>query len=141
MKHRIAEFVFVMLFLFVTLFNMIGLAVSAFDHDISDLPQGTFLYSVMSPNGTSTLKIYRVTVTGIGNGIRGELITTDEAGQTVTQNVYWETHVQNAIAAFISDKEINVNGHEFDVTKEVYDSRREVELPEYSAKNILKQKS
>lgn len=141
MKHRIAEFIFVMLFLFVTVFNMIGLAVSAFGHDMSDLPQGTFLYSVMSPSGESTLKIYRVEVTGIGKGIRGELITPDKTGQTVTRNVYWETHVQNAIAAWIDEKEISVNGHQFDVTNEVYDSRHEVELPEYSAKNILKQNS
>ncbi len=141
MKHRIAEFIFVMVFLCVTLFNMIGMAVSAFVHDMSDLPNGNFLYSVMSPSGNSTLKMYRVEVKNIGKGIRGELITTDKEGNSVAKNIYWETNAKNAIAAWVDEQEVSINGHSFNAMREVYDSRSEVELPEYSAKNILKQKS
>ena len=136
MKYRISEFIFVMVFLFVMVFNMVGLAVNAFANDINDLPSGNFLYSTMSPDGNSTLKIYRVSINNIGTAIRGEVITKNENGETLTKNIYWQTDEKNAIASWedseyvtINDKRININGNP-------YDSRKEIELPEATPKNL-----
>ena len=91
----------------------------------------------MSPDGNSTLKIYRVSINNIGTAIRGEVITKNENDETITKNVYWQTHEKSAIASWedgnnltINDKRINING-------KPYDSRKEIELPEATPKNLI----
>lgn len=138
MRHRILEFVFVLVFLFVTIFNMIGMVSDAFNYDLTDLPKGHFLYSTMSPDGISTVRLYRVDVPNIGVGIRGEVITT-ENGENVTKNIYWQTNARNALATWVNDTHISINNKHVNIHGAVYDSRTEVELPEASVKNLLKQ--
>lgn len=138
MKHRILEFIFVMVFLFVTTFNMVGSTLDAFYYDLTNLPKGEFLYSTMSPDGISTVRLYRVEVPNIGVGIRGEVIT-KENGENITKNIYWQTDAKNAIATWVSDTHISINNKHVNIHGAVYDSRSEVELPEASVKNMLQQ--
>ncbi len=138
MKSRVFELVFVLVFLFVTIFNMIGLAIDSFGFDMSDLPQGEFLYSAMSPDGENTLKIYRVTVERIGVAIRGEIVPAGvQAEQAAAKNIYWETGADTAIAAWTGEGAVSINGHEVNIGGTPYDSRRQIELPEASAKNRM----
>ncbi len=139
MKHRIGELLLVITLLIVTVINTIGFAISSFGLRLDHLPEGKFLYSTMSPNGNSTLKIYQVEVKNIGCGIRGEVITVDPTGEPITKNIYWETHAKGAIAAWTKENEVSINGHTVSIHGEPFDSRKEVVLPEFSTKNLLKQ--
>jgi len=136
MKYRISEFVFVMIFIFVMVFNMVGLAVNAFSKDINDLPTGSFLYSTMSPDGNSTLKVYRVSINNIGTAIRGEVITKNQNGETVTKNIYWQTDKKSAIASWEDSSTVTINDERIEINGKPYDSRKEIELPKATPKNI-----
>lgn len=135
MKTRIFEFVFVLLTMLVTVFNSIGLIVDSFFYKIDDLPKGEFLYSVMSPDSLKTLKIYRVNIERVGTAVRGEIVNT--SNNSSAKNIYWETGVSTAIATWTDEDSVNINAHDVSINGQPFDSRRQIVLPEASAKNRM----
>lgn len=130
-KH-LFSLVFCLLTLLVSLFNMVGMAIDGFFYNLKDLPTGQPLYSSMSPDGKTTLKLYKVELNGVGSAIRGELITADK-----TENVYWEVGAKSAISTWTSNNNMIINDHFVSKNGDKYDSRRQIELPEASAKSRL----
>ena len=86
----------------------------------------------MSPDGKNTLRIYSVEIDGIGTAVRGEIVSTDR-----TYNIYWETGTTSAIAAWVDDSTVDINGNTVNINGKPYDSRRQIEIPSGSAKNKL----
>lgn len=136
-NKRLLEPILTIVFVFVTVFNMIGVAIDTFGNNMEKLPEGTPLFSVMSPDGLKTLRIYRIQIKNIGTAIRGETITTDKNNQLVKTNIYWETNASAAIASWKNEDTVEINNNEVKIDGAPYDSRTQIELPEASAKNRL----
>ena len=90
MKFKYAEPVFAFLLLIVMLFNATFLAVDAFGYNMEKLPEGKFLYSVMSPDGKNTLSLYLVSMKNVNTAIRGEIVSIGEEENIEKRNVYWQ---------------------------------------------------
>lgn len=138
MKRKWVVPVFTFVFIFVMLFNMVGLAINSFWYDINDLPKGQHLRDIPCPDNKSVLSIYEVNVPDIGYGIRGEIANLDKNGNRQTRNIYWETGTRKYNVTFLDADTIIINDHEVHINGEPYDSRRQIELPEASAKNRLR---
>lgn len=134
MKFKYAEPVFAFLLLIVMLFNATFLAVDAFGYNMEKLPEGKFLYSVMSPDGKNTLSLYLVSMKNVNTAIRGEIVSIGEEENIEKRNVYWQVGSKTAIAGWKDENTVTINDQELKIT-ESYDSRTQIELPEYSAKN------
>ena len=117
------------------LFNAIGMAVDAFGYDMDDLPQGKFLYSVMSPDGKNTFSLYLVEIEDVNTAIRGEIASINDEDKIEKENIYWQVGEKTAIAGWKDENTITINDREIKLTGEPYDSRTQIELPEHSAKN------
>lgn len=141
MKYKILEPVLVFVLILVTLFNMVGLAVEAFGYDTTELPKGEFLYSVMSPDSKHTLRLYLVEIENVNTAIRGEVVSVKEDGTMESRNVYWEVGTKNAIAGWLNEETVSINNREVKLSGEPFDSRKQIELPEASAKNRAKNNS
>lgn len=135
MKIKYAEPVFVFLIIIVLLFNAIGLAVDAFSYDMEDLPEGERLYYELLPNDTKSFSLYLVELDGVNTAIRGEVSYFDENNKMVTRNIYWQVGEKTAIAGWKDENTVTVNNKDIKINGEPYDSRTQIELPEYSAKN------
>ncbi len=130
MQHKRFKTIVAVAALMVMLFNLAYFCVDSFFYDINDVPPGKFLFSSMSPGGKYTLKLYLVDAgQTLGKGIRGELVDIDTGD---AKNVYWVVGEDNALVGWASDTVVSVNGHTVDVSKYVYDWRREL------APNVLK---
>lgn len=135
MKFKYAEPISVFLIIFVMLFNAIGMAVDAFGYDMDDLPQGKFLYSVMSPDGKNTFSLYLVEIEDVNTAIRGEIASINDEDKIEKENIYWQVGEKTAIAGWKDENTITVNDQELKLDGEPYDSRTQIILPEHSAKN------
>ncbi|MBO5232065.1 MAG: hypothetical protein J6B88_05515 [Clostridia bacterium] len=135
MKFKYAEPISVFLIIFVMLFNAIGMAVDAFGYDMDDLPQGKFLYSVMSPDGKNTFSLYLVEIEDVNTAIRGEIASINDEDKIEKENIYWQIGAKTAIAGWKDENTITVNDQELKLDGEPYDSRTQIILPEHSAKN------
>lgn len=135
MKFKYAEPVFVFLLLFVMLFNVICTSIDAFGYSMEKLPEGKFLYSVMSPDGKNTFSLYLVKIENVNTAIRGEVASIEDNEEIKKRNVYWEVGTKTAIAGWKDENTITVNDKELKVDGDTYDSRTQIELPEHSVKN------
>ncbi|MBE6762586.1 MAG: hypothetical protein E7551_09945 [Ruminococcaceae bacterium] len=135
MKIKYAEPIFVFLIIIVMLFNAVGLAVDAFSYDMEELPVGKCLYSELFPSDSKNLSLYLVELDGVNTAVRGEVSYFDENNQKVTRNVYWQVGEKTAIAGWKDENTVTINNKDIKINGEPYDSRTQIELPEYSAKN------
>ena len=135
MKPKYAEPIFVFLLICVMLFNVVFTAMDAFGNSMERLPKGSFLYSVMSPDGKNTFSLYLVEIEGVNTALRGEVASFSETEVIEKRNVYWQVGAKTAIAGWKDENTITVNDKEIKLTGEPYDSRNQIELPEHSAKN------
>ena len=135
MKIKYAEPIFVFLLIIVMLFNVIFLAVDAFGYDMEKLPEGKFLYSVMSPDGKNTFSLYLVKIEDVNTAVRGEVASVSDDEKIEKRNVYWQVGIKTAIAGWKDENTITVNDKEIKLSGEPYDSRTQIVLPEHSAKN------
>ncbi len=130
MKIKVLTASLLVLLLLVSAFN-IGWSIhdSYFDN-IEQLPYGEFLYSSLSPNGETTVSVYKVKVP-VGNAIRGAVVTIDEQGIKRERNIFWEVGADNAMAGWVSNDTISINDKLINVaTDAVYDSRYDIPEPE-----------
>ncbi len=135
MKFKYAEPIFVFLLLIVMLFNLVFLVIDAFGYDMERLPEGKFLYSVMSPDGKNTFSLYRVEMENVNTAVRGEVVSVSEDEEITKRNIYWQVGIKTAIAGWKDENTITVNDKEIKLSGEPYDSRTQIVLPEHSAKN------
>lgn len=135
MKVKYVEPILVFLLIFVMLFNAIGMAVDAFGYDMEELPKGKRLYYELLPNDTKSFSLYLVEIDGVNTAIRGEVSYFNESGNMETRNIYWQVGVKTAIAGWKDENTITINDQDIKINGEPYDSRTQIELPEYSAKN------
>lgn len=135
MKFKYKEAVFAFLLVFVMLFNAIGMAVDAFSYDMEDLPEGKRLYYELCPNDSKSFSLYLVELEGINTALRGEVSYFDEDGKMQTRNIYWQVGKKTAIAGWKDEDTVTVDNKDININGEPYDSRTQIELPEYSAKN------
>ena len=132
MKSKAIRVIIPVLLFVVCVVNVGYFIHNAFFYSLDGLPQGNLSFPVMSPDGKNTLRIYSVEIDGIGTAVRGEIISTDR-----TYNIYWETGTTSAIAAWVDDSTVDINGNTVNINGKPYDSRRQIEIPSGSAKNKL----
>ncbi|WP_454190973.1 DUF5412 domain-containing protein [Paenibacillus sp. Marseille-Q7038] len=90
--------------------------------DTNRLPRGEYLTEVDSPDGTYTLKAYRINGGAItSNAIRGELVLNERKGKSKT--IYWNYREENAAVKWIDSDTVHINGHTLNVPNEKFDFR------------------
>lgn len=137
MKARFIEGIFAFIFVAVMLFNTIGMAVDAFSYDMDELPVGEKLFSEPSPDRSKNITFYLVEIEGVNTAIRGELSYTNDKGETEIRNIYWQVGTETVQAEWVDEKMILINENEVYPDGDPYDSRTQIILPEYSAKNYI----
>lgn len=134
MKSKAIRVIIPVLLFAVCMVNIGYFIHNAFFYSLKSLPQGNLSFPVMSPDGRNTLRIYSVEIDGIGQAVRGEIVSKER-----TYNIYWETGTTTAIAAWVDDSTVEINGNAVNIHGTPYDSRRQIELPTGSAKNRMQQ--
>lgn len=120
--------VLVLLTFFITLFNLVFAVRDSFFYDIEDLPSGEFLYSSMSPSGERTVKFYKVESV-MGNAVRGEVISSDKKGNSVSRNIYWKIGPSTVVSGWLDDASISIDGDVVNTsTDDFFDCRRELNI-------------
>ena len=76
-----------------------------------------------------------VEIENVNTAIRGEVVSVKEDGTMESRNVYWEVGTKNAITGWINEETVSINNREVKLSGEPFDSRKQIELPEASAKN------
>lgn len=118
------------LLLIVAAFNTAFMLKDSFFDSIEVLPKGEFLYSSLSPDGETTVSLYKVSVPE-GSAIRGAVVTIDDSGEKIERNIFWELDADNVIVGWVSNNTVSINEHLINVTSDaVYDSRYDIEEPE-----------
>ena len=105
----------------VTIINMGFLIFDAYRADISDLPKGEFLYSTVSPDKLTQLRVYKVDCS-LGTAIRVECVN---SRKKVERNIYWNVGDKDAKVVWHGPQQASINGVHLNVIDgEVYDCRR-----------------
>ncbi len=119
MRKNVPYLIFYILVLAVVIFNTAVNVKNGLFFDIEDLPTGTLIYSSPSPEGDSTLNIYRVQNV-LGTAVRGEV-----ADQSGTDNIFWQTDIDTVDAVWLDNDSVEINGIPLIVSKGgTYDCRR-----------------
>ncbi len=134
MKCKYTEFIIMCLVLIVTVVNMVGLAYDGLAHSLSDLPKGELVQSIESADKKLTLNLYKASLTGVGHAVRGEIV--DAKNQEI-RNIYWQLDTKIAEGFWVNKNTVNINGNVVNVDGEPYDSRKAIELPDASLKNLI----
>ena len=90
---------------------------------MKDLPEGDFIKSADSPDGTYRVNAYLCNGGAtVDFAVRGEVenLSTGEK-----RNIYWCYHKYDAELEWIDDKNVVINGVKLDVTKDSYDWRKQ----------------
>ena len=120
--------VLVLLTFFITLFNLVFAIRDSFFYNMDDLPYGEFLYSSMSPSGERTVKFYKVESV-MGNAVRGEVVSTDEKGNSTHRNIYWKIGPSTVVSGWLDDASISIDGDVVNTsTNDFFDCRRELNI-------------
>ncbi|MBQ7045074.1 MAG: hypothetical protein IJN65_01115 [Clostridia bacterium] len=127
--NKVFKTIFISLLVIVSLANCIGYVFDSFFYGMDDLPTGEYLFSSTSPDGSYTLKTYKVE-NCLGTAIRGELTANSKTGQP--KNIYWSTDFSSAYVVWNNASLITINGVMLDLSEDhIYDSRDESDV-EYS---------
>ncbi len=106
-------------------FNIGWIIKDSFFDNIDVLPKGEFLYSSLSPDGETTVSVYRVK-TPESTAIRGAVVSLLSDGSKQERNIFWQLGADNAIVGWVSDSTVSINDKLIDVSiGQVYDSRKE----------------
>ena len=116
------------------LFNAIGLAYDTFNYSMDDLPEGKELYYELCPNDAKIFKLYLVELEGVDTALRGE-VSYYKDEKLIVKNVYWQIGKKTVKAGWKDKNTITVDDKDINIYNQTYDSRTQIELPEYSAKN------
>lgn len=136
MKAKYSEFVFVVLVMLVSIFNMCGLLFDGTVNSTADLPTGELRESIPSKDNKNTLNLYVAYLNGVGYAVRGEVVS---AADSEVNNIYWQIGTDELHAAWINKDTVMINGNRVNINGTPFDSRGKIELPEASYKNILQE--
>lgn len=91
--------------------------------DMNRLPSGSLISEENSPEGTYTIKFYRVNGGATTSyGIRGEL--NFNTVKRNSKNIYWNYGEDEVIINWINDNKVLINGIELNLPNEKFDFRR-----------------
>ena len=124
-KKKVYKKILMTLMLVFLLFaSLIGYAIYWAFYDMNRLPTGEFLTEETSPDGKYTLKAF-VTNGGATTAyaVRGELVFNEKDDKS--KNIYWNYREETAHIKWISNDEVEINGHTLKVPKEKFDFRHE----------------
>ncbi len=136
MKVKYAEFIFTVLLCFVLIFNMVFIAIDGLGGSLDNLPEGELVFSAQSEKKDKTLNIYTTSLSGVGNAVRGEVLWSDGT----TKNIYWCINETECVATWQDENTVLINGNYIALDGEPFDSRKRIELPEASYKNLVSEK-
>ncbi|MBR3961326.1 MAG: hypothetical protein IKK13_03835 [Clostridia bacterium] len=107
----------------VSLVNIAFTVKDSYFDNIEYLPEGEFLYSSLSPDGETTVSIYKVS--GMKrSAIRGAVVSVNEQGEREERNIFWQVGTDNALSGWVDNTTISINDKEVDVLSGGwYDSR------------------
>ena len=107
----------------VSLVNIAFTVKDSYFDNIEYLPEGEFLYSSLSPDGETTVSIYKVS--GMKrSAIRGAVVSVNEQGEREERNIFWQVGTDNALSGWVDSTTISINDKEVDVLSGGwYDSR------------------
>lgn len=128
MKVKYAELIFVIVFFFVSVFNMVGLAKDGLGNSLENLPQGKLKASVTSPDKATVLNLYSAELNGAVKAVRGEIVYKN--GEK--KNIYWALGETNTVAFWLNRDAVMINSNRVDIDGIPYDSRNKIELPKAS---------
>ncbi|MCM3387136.1 DUF5412 domain-containing protein [Ureibacillus chungkukjangi] len=112
------------LIVFLLFISLIGYAIYWAFYDMDRLTTGEFLTEETSPDGKYTVKAY-VTNGGatVAYTVRGELVFNEKEHKS--KNIYWNYREDTAHIKWISNDEVEINGHKLKVPNEKFDFRHE----------------
>lgn len=118
MKKNIPFQVLYILTFLIIIVNTVTAAVQSLYPDISDLPEGNFIKSSVSPGGNSRVDFYLVE-NNLGIAVRGERVS----GSKRT-NIYWQTDIDDVEVQWIDEYGIVINEIPINIKTDKFDSRR-----------------
>lgn len=123
MKNKKLVIGLIALSIAVSLVNIAFTVKDSYFDNIEYLPEGEFLYSSMSPDGETTVSIYKVS--GMKrSAIRGAVVSVNEQGEREERNIFWQVGTDNALSGWVDNTTISINDKEVDVLSGGwYDSR------------------
>lgn len=116
-KNIVFQVLYILTFLIIIV-NTVTAAVQSLYPDISDLPEGTFIKSSVSPDGNSRVDFYLVE-NNLGVAVRGERVS----GSKRT-NIYWQTDIYDVEVQWIDEYGIVINEIPINIKTDKFDSRR-----------------
>lgn len=103
--------------------NMVFTVKETIAPDIDQLPKGTLIVSVDSPEKEMTLNIYLVE-NSLGKGIRGEVFKDGKR-----ENVYWQTGIEKVNCGWHNKKTVVINSVFLNVVRgDKFDCRSDVSI-------------
>lgn len=123
MKNKKLVIGLIALSIAVSLVNIAFTVKDSYFDNIEYLPEGEFLYSSLSPDGETTVSIYKVS--GMKrSAIRGAVVSVNEQGEREERNIFWQVGTDNALSGWVDNTTISINDKEVDVLSGGwYDSR------------------
>lgn len=123
MKNKKLVIGLIALSIAVSLVNIAFTVKDSYFDNIEYLPEGEFLYSSLSPDGETTVSIYKVS--GMErSAIRGAVVSVNEQGEREERNIFWQVGTDNALSGWVDNTTISINDKEVDVLSGGwYDSR------------------
>ena len=123
MKNKKLVIGLIALSIAVSLVNIAFTVKDSYFDNIEYLPEGEFLYSSLSPDGETTVSIYKVS--GMKrSAIRGAVVSVNEQGERKERNIFWQVGTDNALSGWVDNTTISINDKEVDVLSGGwYDSR------------------
>ncbi|MBA4534141.1 DUF5412 family protein [Brevibacillus halotolerans] len=101
---------------------VIGALFYHFFYAMYNLPEGKLIHTVASPDKKYSVNAYIVEGGAtVPDSIRAEVVTNSSGKKT---NIYWDSKMVTVSINWVDNKTVIINGHELDVTKDVYDWRR-----------------
>jgi hypothetical protein len=111
---------------------MAFLAVDGLGNSLEGLPKGKLVLSSKSADKKMSLNIYKAELNGVDTAVRGEVVFEDGS----LRNIYWDIGQEDTSAKWANNDTVIINGNYISIDGIVFDSRRRIELPEASYKNI-----
>ena len=126
--------IIIIIFIIATIICILVKSYYDFFISMENLPEGEFLCSSESPDGTYEIKIYRCNGGAtVDYSIRGELIEKDKFK---SKNIYWSYRESDAKVEWVNDYTVIINGKMLNVQYDKYDFRREDDKEVISSSNL-----
>lgn len=123
-KKKVGVFLLTIASICILLFiSLVGYTYYYYGYSMATLPKGEFITESNSPDGTYTLRAYRI------NGgatspllIRGELIFNKNNKRA--KNIYWNKKENFAVITWNTNEMVTINNHPIKIPNGKYDFRR-----------------